>query len=352
MDSRSFGTSARRAVVTENRVFDFSQGVLSMKSKQLSEEVRLFEKCVFLSLTIHVIGNSAKGDIMEIETGAKKRRLRLNKVLFDCSEYENLTSYVNKIRTDIKGMCFGGDTMKYVDQKGQTREVGGGLQDLVKSGCYTVPLGMVVKVKDRIDERIPEFNNLVAKLCEVYETRKEESRKELGPQYKESDYHSVSQVKRLCFVNYKFISVGLPEAVRSVKEEIFEEEREKMRATWAEATEEVRLVLRVGLKSLIDHATDRLKSDGDGKKKKFHESMIGKMKEFLADFPGKNITNDDELATLVEQTRQVMAGKTAEKLRKDDSIRERVQERLEEVKQQLDKMIEETPSRALILEEV
>lgn len=310
----------------------------------------LFENSLLLSLTVHIPGNSAQGDISSLDTTANKDLLRLTKQLLKSPEYEALQSVANRIRSDIKRMCLGGSTESYRDSNGVKRQVGKGLQSFVKSGVYFVPLGMVTKIDAYLKRMIPEFDAARAKFVEMYELRQEEAQIELGDQYCDSDYKSVETLGRSCFVEYKYITVGVPDKLSKIKKELWEEEKKKAQAQWAEATEEIRGVLAVGLKNLVDGMMDALSPGKDGKTKKLYDTTVEKLKEFLLDFPGRNIINDQGLESLVDQTQEILKGKTPEKIRKDAGLKEEIRQKLSTVKAQLDKSVENMPSRVVELD--
>ena len=81
----------------------------------------IFDIAVLLSLTLHVVGNSAKGDLGAVEVDADKEMLRLNKQLLDCPEYEALRDAAAKIRDMVKRKCFGGESKVFTGMDGRVR---------------------------------------------------------------------------------------------------------------------------------------------------------------------------------------------------------------------------------------
>jgi hypothetical protein len=85
------------------------------------ENKNIFDNAVLLSLTVHVVGNSAKGDLAGVEVDADKEMLRLNKQLLDCPEYEALRDAAAKIRDMVKRKCFGGESKVFTGPDGRVR---------------------------------------------------------------------------------------------------------------------------------------------------------------------------------------------------------------------------------------
>ncbi len=59
----------------------------------------------------------------------------------------------------------------------------------------------------------------------------------------------------------------------------------------------------------------------DGKPKKLQNSMMEKMGEFPDSFSDRNFVDDDKLAELVDQARDVVNGLSTDELRQDANLR-------------------------------
>ncbi len=69
------------------------------------------------------------------------------------------------------------------------------------------------------------------------------------------------------------------------------------------------------------------------------------MQTFFEMFDMKNVTNDTELARLVEQAKAIMAGTSAEQLRTDEELKEKIRSGMEGITNQLSTMIQVEPGR-------
>jgi len=63
----------------------------------------------------------------------------------------------------------------------------------------------------------------------------------------------------------------------------------------------------------------------------------------------KDVADDEQLRTLVEEVRGLLSGQDISKLRKDQGLRELVQERMQSVKVVLDTLVEDAPTRQIVL---
>ena len=102
---------------------------------------------------------------------------------------------------------------------------------------------------------------------------------------------------------------------------------------------------------LVGHMVERLTPSPDGKKKIFKDSMIGNFKEFIGSFADRNICGDEELAALVQQAQNILAGKPVDALRKDEAVRQSVLDGMAAMKANLDKMVGDKPARAISIDD-
>lgn len=307
----------------------------------------MFQNCVLLSFTVKLIGNTAKGDIDEIETDADRKMLRLSKSLLDCEEYRNLHRIASTIRKEIRQVCIGTSSEKFQGKDGKTYQIGGGLNDMIKQGCYITPLRSVPKVQDIIKEFQPIFDDALTKLIEVYENEIRKSKARLGSQFKRSDYFPVERLRDLCFITYKYLDVGIPDSLRGISQELFESEQKKASEVWANATKSMDDLLTVAFSKIVDSMLEKLNPE-TGKKKRLTESGLQQIKDFIADFPAKNISNNKELEEMVDKFRKIIGGRDLDKI-KATNIREKIIERTQTIKDKLDKMMEDMPARAVCL---
>ena len=73
------------------------------------------------------------------------------------------------------------------------------------------------------------------------------------------------------------------------------------------------------------------------------------MLEFVDSFSKQNVANDEQLQDLVGQVRGILKGQDVASLRKDQDLRELVKERMESAKVILDTLVEDAPSRQIVL---
>src|SRR5207237_10107062 len=94
----------------------------------------------------------------------------------------------------------------------------------------------------------------------------------------------------------------------------------------AEGSSKSQTVLRESMAKIVQHMADRLKEAPDGKPLRFKETTVSNLIEFLTNFEFRNVTDDNELQSLVAQARELLHGVSAEDLRTTGDLRSKVQQ--------------------------
>jgi hypothetical protein len=289
------------------------------------------ENTVLLNLTLSSPGNTRKVDTGQVEVDADKDMLKLSKELWKSPEYDAVKSVLGEVRRWVQTKCLPAS--------------------FIKGGFYILPLGLMETVTERLEEFRTQLEPLVETFCRMYETRKREAVDRLRELYDEDQYPPVAKIREAFGMTWKFLSVNVPNQLASVSVRHFEEAKAQAQRDWQAATDEIRSLLRESMRGLVAHMIDQLTPTPDGKRKRFYESTVSKFKEFMEDFPFRNLANDSELHQAVEQAQSLLNGATAEALRKGPSwYREQVRTGMDQLKERLDTMLEDVPERAITLD--
>jgi hypothetical protein len=143
----------------------------------------------------------------------------------------------------------------------------------------------------------------------------------------------------------------VPDQLKGISPEVWEQEREKAAQRMAEASCEIQRVLRESLAKLVQHMSDRLKEGADGKPLRFKETTVSNLVEFLQNFEFRNVTDDTELQTLVGQARHLLQGVNADDLRTTGDLRTKIQQGMADIAAQLDTMLTRTGGRKFRFDE-
>ena len=279
---------------------------------------------VLIQVAVKRFGNSRRGNIGEIKTGADKKLLRLTKRLLDCAEFQAVAKH-------------DWETVAMVRSRS--------IPSLFKSGVYQMKPQFVPEMDQYLRDRSVERAGLVTALMEVYRQRVAEAAEKLGPQFRDMDYPSEQAFAATFGMEWRFFTLGPPEKLRGLDPEFVRREADRLKDLFARAREEGLALVRAEFAGLVDHLVDRLTPDTDGKRKKFTASSVANITQFLADFEAKDVANDAELGGLVMRARQLLAGADPEKIRESLVQRDELKNGFEAMKKQIDGLVVKAPSR-------
>jgi hypothetical protein len=206
---------------------------------------------------------------------------------------------------------------------------------------------MVESVEKTLEDFLVRWGVGVLGLGEVWDLRVREIEDRLRALYDEEDYPSWERVRNSFDVRWNYFAMNTPQVLQAISAKLFTREQAKATVQWNEMLEEIRDGLRLTFKELVDALVDKLTPKPDGTKKKL--VGVDRLLEFLDTFSKKNVADDEQLRTLVEEVRGLLTGQDIGQLRKDQGLRELVQERMQSVKVVLDTLVEDAPTRQIVL---
>jgi hypothetical protein len=282
---------------------------------------------VLLNLRISMWGVSRVLPDHEYEVDADKVMVRPTKKILECPEYEFLLQLKRGIHRRLRTLALPGE--------------------ILRAGVYPISLGMVEPVERTLEDFSVRWGVGILGLGEVWDLCVREVEDRLRALYDEEDYPSWERVCRCFDVRWNYFTMNTPQVLQAVSAKLFVREQAKATVQWNEMLEEIRDGLRLTFKELVDALVDKLTPKPDGTRKK----MVGvdRLLEFLDTFSKKDVANDDELRVLAEEVRGLLNGQDISRLRKDQGLRELVQERMRSVKVVLDTLVEEAPAPQIVL---
>ena len=291
-------------------------------------ELSIFKNACAFSLTCRRMGNTRRGNMADVTVQADKSRLRLTKKLIESPELDAIV----KFQTDVYNYC-----------KGRT------MPSFIKKGLDLMKLDVVEQLDAYLKAREIELADyFVPELMKAYPAQVQAAAKALNGQFELKNYPTCAELPALFKFEWDFLSFSVPE---NLPPEVRKAEQEKIEAKFAQAQEEILQALRQAFADLIEHAVDRLKVGPGEKPKTFRDSMVENINEFINTFNYRNLMGDAELEGLVLSANRVMKGVTAENVRDNESLREKVAVKFTEIKETLDQMIVSRPKRKFRLEE-
>jgi hypothetical protein len=218
-------------------------------------------------------------------------------------------------------------------------------------GIHLLPIAALEQVEERLRQFSIDREQLVKAFLSAYPSLCLDAAKRLRGLYNPADYPPADEVAREFGFCWQYVSFGVPDQLKGISQEVWEQEREKAAQRMAEASSEIQHVLRDSMAKLVQHMADRLKEGPDGKPLRFKQTTVSNLVEFLRNFEFRNVTDDTELQGLVAQARQFLQGVSAEDLRTTGDLRTNLQQGMAGIAAQLDTMLTRAGGRKFRFDE-
>jgi hypothetical protein len=290
--------------------------------------VDLARRTVCIKVRLSTMGNTRKVSTSQIEADADKDLLRVSKHLLDSAELKAIGRFDGEIRRFLYNICLPFEV-----------------------GIHLLPIAAIEAVEQKLHQFAEQRQELVKSFLLGYPALCQDAAKRLRGLYNPADYPPVSDVGREFGFSWQYVSFGVPDQLKGISQEVWQQEREKAAQRMAEASSEIQQVLRETMAKLVQHMAERLKVGADGKPVRFKETTVSNLVEFLANFEFRNVTDDAELQGLVNQARTLLQGVEADDLRSTGELRARIQAGMEGLASQLDTMLTKSGSRKFRFDE-
>jgi len=290
--------------------------------------VDLAKKTVCIKMRLSTMGNTRKVSTSQIEADADKDLLRVSKRLLDSAELKAIGRFDGEIRRFLYNICLP-----------------------FEIGIHLLPIAALETVEARLRKFAEDRQALVTAFLAVYPGLCRDAAKRLRGLYNPADYPPIDEVTREFGLSWQYVSFGVPDQLKGISHEVWEQERDKAAQRMAEASSEIQQVLRQSMADLVAHMAERLKDGVDGKPLKFKQSTVSNLVEFLSNFSFRNVTDDQQLQNLVGRARDLLQGVAAHDLRTNGDMRTRVQQGMTALAADLDGMLVRSGGRKMRLAE-
>ena len=133
-----------------------------------------------------------------------------------------------------------------------------------------MPVAALEVVEDRLRQFSSDRTELVKSFLSAYPSLYLDAAKRLRGLYNPADYPPVEDITREFGLSWLYVSFGVPDQLKGISQEVWEQEREKAAQRMAEASSEIQHVLRQSMADLVAHMAERMKEGADGKPLKFN----------------------------------------------------------------------------------
>jgi len=287
--------------------------------------MNLLDKAVAYCLNIHTMGDHRKVDTKKVElkerdsgTQADEDSMSVAMKILKCKEYDSILSLDRAAKRDLEKVA---------------------LPSPFKDGIYLIPIKLIDRVNNQVKEYKVNREGAVERFLVAYQNAIDDARLRLQGFFDASYYPTIEVVRSRFRVGSSFFEFGVPKALSDVSPELMEQERQVMREQMEEAADEIKVALRSTFQQLVAHMVSALTPSPDGKYKKFFESTLTNMKEFLNTFSARNIIEDTELDGLVSKAQSILEGADVTKLRDGDSFKKMIADQMGEVRATLTTLV-------------
>ena len=197
------------------------------------------------------------------------------------------------------------------------------------------------------DQQIAEFreelDDAVAELDRHYDELRSLARERLGDLFNVSDYPTT--LIGMFAIEHDYPSVEPPNYLRQLSPELYEQECRRVQSRFDEAVRLAEQAFLDELARLVDHITERLNGEVDGKPKVFRDTAVTNLTEFFERFRALNVRSNDQLDELVGRAQQVLGGVEPQQLRDNGVFRQQIATQLAGVQSSLDGLLVDRPRR-------
>jgi hypothetical protein len=201
-----------------------------------------------------------------------------------------------------------------------------------------------VEAFDRqMDEFREELRGAVEELNEHYDELRHAAQRRLGDLFHPGDY--APTLRDAFSIEHDYPSVEPPEYLRQLCPEVYAQECRRVQARFEEAVQLAEQAFTEELARLIEHITERLSGDSDGRPKVFRDSAVSNLTEFFERFRALNVRSNEQLEELVERAQQTLRGIEPQRLRDSSTLRQQIASQLARVQSSLDGLLVDRPRR-------
>jgi len=209
---------------------------------------------------------------------------------------------------------------------------------------YLVSKEALSSIDGKLQHYKTKFWDKVTDFELLFEMAKEEARGYLGDLYNDGDYPI--DIFRKFHFEWRFLILDVPGKSSVLPPEIYEREKEKFQSMMEETRELAISAMREEFGQIVHRLTEKLDNDS-AQPKVINSSMFNKMSDFLDDFGARNIFEDEVLVDLSKQARDLIDGVSPGGIKKNDVMRKRIKNEMNDLKSAIDAAIEDMPRRKI-----
>ena len=188
-----------------------------------------------------------------------------------------------------------------------------------------------------------QLEEAVRTLDQHYEELRNAARERLGELFDPADYPAT--LVGMFAIEHDFPSVEPPQYLQHFSPEMYRQECQRVQSRFDEAVQLAEQAFMEELSRLVEHLTERLSGQDDGKPKVFRDSAIANLTEFFERFRSLNVRSNEQLDELVLSAQRIVQGIEPQQLRDNQWLRQSITTRMTAVQAGLDQLLVDRPRR-------
>ena len=252
-----------------------------------------------------------QAEVTASKGAASRRAASVYKSLFaECKELDDINKFQARVRAEHYRM-----TQPWNDY-----------------GARLLPTSLLQEYKKTMNRLEAEFDLLVGKFLDKYDTLVASAAFQLGTLFDRSEYPSRGQVANKFRINVSFSPLPTAGDFRldieaEVQRDLIDQYEKRAVAQVTAATQDSWTRLYNALKRL----SDRLVVEEDGKKRIFHDTIVTGALEMCELLTHMNIMQDPSLEKARRKLEEVLSGVTPKELREEDGTRTLTKQKVDEI---------------------
>jgi len=221
-----------------------------------------------------------------------------------------------------------------------------------RRGLYLVALSEVFEVQQYIETRLKERDDLINEFLYKYDDIIKEMTGVLTHLFDFKDYPDKDKVRSKYTFVWKFFSFDTPLSLKDVSISLYNKEKERSEQYWDKVREEVKGALVQSYRKLVGHLVNQLSpsENEETTKKRFNSKSVQNIINYIDKFTTKNaIASDTELAELIDQSKQLLAGVDIKTIKKNANVGSSILEGFTDIQNKLDTLTETRTGRSFEL---
>ncbi|MFM7316207.1 MAG: hypothetical protein ACKO5E_04620, partial [bacterium] len=191
-----------------------------------------------------------------------------------------------------------------------------------------------------------ELEEAVRDLELCYGDLRQAAQVRLGSLFNPADYPD--SLDGLFALEHGYPAVEPPAYLRQLSPELYRQECQRVQARFDEAVRLAEQAFIEELSGLIDHLTERLTGEEDGRPRIFRDTVVTNLNDFFDRFRNLNIHSNEQLDELVQHARRVIQGVDPQQLRDQQWLRQHTSSQMSAIQARLDQLMVDRPRRNIL----